>query len=128
VAALLVYELTLGMLEPRSAEDFLHLLFTTSQGTELIVFGNGLGFLFALVALGLSAVSFPLILDRQATLGTAIMTSVDAVVKNPIAMLAWGAIVAVLLMLGALPALVGLAVVFPILGHATWHVYRKVVG
>lgn len=127
VTALLLYQLTVGQHEPQDAGDFLRLLVATPEGMELIVFGNGLGFIFALVALAISAISFPLILDRQVSLGTAILTSVDAIVKNPIPMLAWGLIVGALLFVGALPALVGLAVVFPILGHATWHVYRKVV-
>ena len=128
VTALLLYQLTVGQHAPQDAADFGRLLFATPEGWMLILLGNGFGLLFALVALAISAVSFPLILDRHVSLGTAIITSVDAIVKNPVPMLAWGLIVAVLLFVGALPALVGLAVVFPILGHATWHLYRKVVA
>ena len=128
VTALLVYDLTVGALAPQTVADFARVLFTTSEGFTLIVVGNALGFVFALTALAISAISFPLILDRHVGLGAAIMTSVDAIVKNPVPMLVWGLIVAVSLLIGALPALFGLAVVFPILGHATWHLYRRVVG
>jgi uncharacterized membrane protein len=72
-------------------------------------------------------VSFPLMLDRHATAIDAIRTSLRAVMKNPFAMGAWGLTVAVLLVIGSLPFFVGLAVVLPVLGHATWHLYRKVV-
>ena len=73
-------------------------------------------------------VSFPMLLDRNVGVATAVRTSVRAVVANPGAMAAWGLIVAALLLLGCLPALVGLAVVMPLLGHGTWHLYRKVVA
>jgi uncharacterized membrane protein len=79
------------------------------------------------VVLCISVVSFPLMLDRHATVIDAIRTSLGAVLKNPIAMAAWGLIVALLLAVGALPFFVGLAVVLPVLGHATWHLYRKLV-
>jgi uncharacterized membrane protein len=72
-------------------------------------------------------VSFPLMLDRHATAIDAIRMSLRAVMKNPLAMAVWGLIVAALLVIGSLPFFVGLAVVLPLLGHATWHLYRKVV-
>ena len=93
----------------------------------LIVFGNGIGLLFAMIALAISVVSFPLIIDRHVTAGTAIMVSVDVVVHNPVVMAVWGFVVAMALLLGTLPALAGLVIVFPVLGHATWHLYRRVV-
>ncbi len=89
--------------------------------------GCGVGLLFALVALAMSVVSFPLLLDRKVTLTTAVTTSVKAVLANPVPMLAWGVIVAAGLVLGSLPLLLGLIVVMPVLGHATWHLYRKVL-
>ena len=107
---------------------FVIALFGTRAGWTLIVVGNVAGLGFALVALAISAISLPMILDRHVGAGTAILTSVDAIVKNPVPMAVWGLIVGVSLFVGALPALVGLAVVFPILGHATWHLYRRVVG
>jgi uncharacterized membrane protein len=99
----------------------------TPKGWSLIIVGCGVGFLFAVVALCVSVVSFPLMLDRHATAIDAIRTSLQAVRKNPFAMAAWGMIVAALLVIGSLPFFVGLAVVLPVLGHATWHLYRKVV-
>ncbi len=100
---------------------------TTPQGWWLIVVGCGVGFLFALVALCISVVSFPLMLDRHAGAGDAMVTSLRAVARNPVPMAAWGLIVAVLLVAGSLPAFLGLAVVIPLLGHATWHLYREVI-
>src|SRR6516225_7125079 len=107
--------------------DFVRRVLTTPQGWWLIIVGCGVGFLFALVALCISVVSFPLMLDRHAGAGDAMVTSLRAVALNPIPMAAWGLIVAVLLVAGSLPLFLGLAVVVPILGHATWHLYRKVV-
>ena len=72
--------------------------------------------------------SFPLLLDRPVGIATAVGTSVQAVRTNPVPMLAWGAIVAGALVVGAIPALLGLIVVMPVLGHATWHLYRAVVA
>ena len=100
---------------------------TTPQGWWLIVVGCGVGFLFALVALCVSVVSFPLMLDRHAGAGDAMVTSLRAVAHNPVPMAAWGLIVAVLLVAGSLPFFLGLAVVIPLLGHATWHLYREVI-
>ena len=106
--------------------DFAARVLTTPQGWWLIVVGCGVGFLFALVALCISVVSFPLMLDRHAGAGDAMVTSLRAVARNPMPMAAWGLIVALLLVLGSLPFFLGLAVVIPLLGHATWHLYRKV--
>src|SRR6267142_3140702 len=82
----------------------------------------------AVVALCISVVSFPLMLDRHAGAGDAMVTSLRAVARNPIPMAAWGLIVAALLVVGSLPFFLGLAVVIPLLGHATWHLYRAVVA
>jgi uncharacterized membrane protein len=126
-AALGIYWMTFGTQMPKSAEDFARQVFTTPAGWTLIVAGCGVGFLFAVVVLAISAVSFPMLLDRPVDAGTAIRTSVRALLTNPRTMLAWGLIVAILLLAGALPLFAGLAVVMPVLGHATWHLYRRVV-
>lgn len=107
--------------------DFVHRVLTTSQGWWLIVVGCGVGFLFALVALCISVISFPMMLDRHAGAGEAMVTSLQVAAKNPVTIAAWGLIVAVLLVIGSLPFFLGLAVVIPLLGHATWHLYRKAV-
>ena len=92
-----------------------------------MIVGNLIGFVFALVTLVISVISFPLLLDRDVGAAVAIQTSVRAVAKNPVAMATWGLIVALLLAVGSIPLFVGLAVVVPVLGHATWHLYRRVV-
>jgi uncharacterized membrane protein len=112
---------------PDAIGPFIRQVFTTQAGWELMVYGNAIGFVFALVAFCLTVISFPLLLDRDVGAATALMTSVRAVAANPMVMAAWGLIVAALLLLGSLPAFMGLAVVMPVLGHATWHLYRKLV-
>jgi uncharacterized membrane protein len=112
---------------PVSASDFVTQLVTTRRGAALIWYGVLLGFLFALTALAISAVAFPLLLDRPASAATAVAVSIRAVAANLMVMAVWGVIVVVLLAAGAIVFLIGLAAVLPILGHATWHLYRKVV-
>lgn len=127
-AAQAVYHVTMGHLPlPGSITEFLEQIFGTQAGWNLIVLGHAVGFLFAAIVLTLTVVSFPLLLDRQVGLRVAVRTSVRAVLANPVTMAIWGLIVAALLFLGCLPVFVGLAVVVPLLGHATWHLYRKVV-
>jgi uncharacterized membrane protein len=110
-----------------SIEEFLTQVLTTSQGWTLIVVGCGVGFFFALAAFAISAVSFPMILDRNVGVLTAVVTSVRAVAANPLTMALWGLIVAGALVIGSLPFFVGLIVVLPVLGHSTWHLYNKLV-
>jgi uncharacterized membrane protein len=126
-AADAIYIATFGHAPAASIPDFATRVLTTPEGWSLIIVGCGVGFLFAVVALCVSVVSFPLLLDRHTTAIDAIRTSLQAVRKNPFAMAAWGLIVAALLVIGSLPFFVGLAIVLPVLGHATWHLYRKVV-
>jgi uncharacterized membrane protein len=126
-AAYAIYLVTLGPEPPASIGSFVQDVFTTSAGWALIVVGVGVGFLFALLVLTISVVSFPLLLDRDVGLYTAVATSVRAVVANPGPMAVWGLIVAGGLAIGSIPLLLGLILVMPVLGHATWHLYRKVV-
>jgi uncharacterized membrane protein len=79
------------------------------------------------VALTISVVSFPLLLDRDVGAAVALLTSVRVVLANPLTMALWGLIVVALLVIGSLPMFIGLAVTLPLLGHATWHLYRKAV-
>ena len=127
VVAQIIYVVTLGPMPPVSVSSFASDVFTTSAGWTMIVVGIGVGFLFALLALAVSVVSFPLLLDRNVGIGNAVSTSMRAVATNPGVMALWGLIVACGLMLGSLPFFVGLVVVLPVLGHATWHLYRSVV-
>jgi len=128
VTAQAIYVAAFGYGSAAAVPDFAHRVLTTPQGWWLIVVGCGTGFLFALVALCVSVVSFPLMLDRQAGAGDAIVTSLRAVAANPVAMAVWGLIVAALLVAGSIPAFLGLTIVIPLLGHATWHLYRKVIA
>jgi len=123
-----LYRFILGPEPPASIAAFARDVFTTGAGWTLIVLGVGIGFLFAVLVLVTSVVSFPLLLDRDVSVGTAVRTSVRAVVANPGPMALWGLIVAGGLVIGSIPLFVGLVVVMPVLGHATWHLYRKVVG
>ena len=123
-----IYIAVFGYEGASSVRDFVTRVFTTPQGWWLIVVGCGVGFLFALVALCISVVAFPLMLDRHAGAGEAMVTSLRVAAKNPVTIAAWGLIVAVLLVLGSAPFFLGLAVVIPLLGHATWHLYRSAVA
>ncbi len=125
--AQLLYQSLFGYGSPQSISQFLSDILTTSAGWTLIIAGNGIGFLFAALALTISVVSFPLLLDRDVGAIVAMHTSVRAVLRNPLMMAAWGLFVAAALVIGSLPFLVGLAVVLPVLAHSTWHLYRKVV-
>ena len=125
-AAQLIYAVTLKT-PPDSIMDLLRRTFTTPAGWALIILGNGVGFLFAALAFAISVISFPLMLDRHLGAADAVRCSVRAVLHNPGPMALWGFIVAGGLVLDSLPFLLGLTVVLPILGHATWHLYRRVV-
>jgi uncharacterized membrane protein len=129
VAAWGIFQATLASTLPRqpSAALFAHAVLFTAPGREMIAMGMGVGFLFALLAMLLSVVSFPLLLDRDMGLDTAIGTSFRAVSANPGPMALWGLIVATLLLVGSALVFVGLMVAIPVLGHATWHLYRKLI-
>jgi uncharacterized membrane protein len=127
VTALALYDGLFGSEPPDSISQFLKEIFTTTRGWVLIIVGHALGALFAAVALTVGVVSFPLLVDRDVGAVVALQTSVRAIVANPATMAAWGIIVGALLAIGSVPFFVGLAVVIPILAHATWHLYRKLV-
>jgi uncharacterized membrane protein len=123
-----IYVANFGYAAPESISQFAHDVLFTRQGWTLILVGNFVGFLFAVVALAISVVSFPLLLDRDVGAAVALLTSVRVVVANPLTMALWGLIVVALLVIGSLPLFIGLAVTLPLLGHATWHLYRKAVA
>lgn len=123
-----VYLATMGPAAPASAAQFLRDVITTTQGWAMIAIGLPLGFLFAALVLVTSVISFPLLLDRPVGVPVAVVTSVRVARESPGTVALWGLVVAGALVLGALPFLVGLAVVMPVLGHATWHLYRRAVG
>ena len=123
-----IYIADFGYAPPKSIASFLRDVFTTPAGWNLIVVGNLVGFLLAVAVLVISAVSFPMLLDRDVGAAGALATSIRVVAKNPLTMAVWGLIVAALLLIGSLPLLLGLTVVMPVLGHATWHLYRRAVS
>ncbi len=127
VVAELIYDATLGPQPPAGWLSFFYAVFTSAPGWEMIVLGISAGAVFAVLVLVIASISFPLLLDRPATLKTAIRTSVAAAARNPFPLALWGAIVAAGLALGTLPAFAGLIVVLPVLGHGTWHLYRAMV-
>jgi len=122
-----IYVASFGYGKPQSLTQFFQDVLFTREGWKLIIVGNLVGFLFAASVLTISVVTFPLLLDREVGAAVALLTSVRAVLLNPFTMALWGLIVAALLFVGSLPFFLGLPVVLPVLGHATWHLYRKVV-
>ncbi len=122
-----LYVALFGSTPPESFIQLIANILGTPQGWKLIGFGTAIGFVFAVVSLSISVVSFPLLLDRDVDIPVAILTSVRAVLTNPFTMALWGIIVASILAIGFLLLFIGLAVAVPILGHSTWHLYRKVV-
>ncbi len=127
MAANAIYVAIFGYAPPAAIGVFLSDVFTTEAGWRMIVAGNIVGFFFAVLALVISVASFPLLLDRDVGAAVALGTSIRVVLDNPVTMAVWGLIVAALLVIGSLPAFLGLAVVVPVLGHATWHLYRRTV-
>ena len=100
----------------------------TPDGLAMLAVGTVVGAGFAGVLFAITVVGLPLLLDKELDFVTAMITSVSAVLQNPVPMLLWGVLVAGLLFLGMLPAFLGLFVVLPVLGHATWHIYRAVLA
>jgi uncharacterized membrane protein len=126
VVAALLWDGLIGV-TPTSLSNLLLLVFGTAGGWALIVIGNLVGLAFAALVLTLSVVSMPMLVDCDVDARTALDTSVRAVMVNKGPMARWGLTVAALLVLGSIPAFVGLAVVLPVLGYATWHLYTHMV-
>jgi uncharacterized membrane protein len=111
-----------------SFKEFLTVVLTTNEGLLFLAIGNLEGAALSLILFALTVVSFPLLLDREVDFVTAMVTSVRAVVTSPLPMIGWAAIIVVLLIVSALPYFLGLVVTVPLLGHTTWHLYRKIVA
>ncbi len=127
VIAHALWMVTLGPMPQGTPGEFLRQVLTTGAGWTMFLVGMAVGFCFALVVLATSAMSFPLLLDHGVGVPTALATSWKVFLANPGVMLTWGVVVAVLLFVGSIPFFLGLIIVFPILGHATWHLYRKAI-
>ncbi|MCB1471780.1 MAG: DUF2189 domain-containing protein [Rhodobiaceae bacterium] len=123
----LLLALFIGFEPIASYADFFHALFTTPNGLIFLAVGHVVGAILAVILFSLSVISFPILLDRDIDFITAMITSVQTVVKNPLPMLGWAFVVVMLLIAASLPMFLGLVVVLPILGHATWHIYRMAI-
>jgi len=122
-----VYYATLGSSTDAAGAPFFQRVFTTGAGWEMIIIGCLSGAVFAVATLAVSVISFPLILDRPVTATQAVSASFHAMARNPLFVFGWGAAVAIGLTLGSIPCLLGLVIVLPVFGHATWHVYRRMI-
>lgn len=126
--AQLIYMQIFGDETPKSISGFISQIFETPEGIRLIVLGHAVGFVFAALIFSISVISFPLLLDRDVSAPVAAVTSLKAVAANPVPMAVWAFIVAAALAIASIPFFIGLAVAVPLLGHATWHLYRKTVA
>ncbi|MGD1878636.1 MAG: DUF2189 domain-containing protein [Kiloniellaceae bacterium] len=120
--------LFIGLRAPTSLDGFLQMVLNTPEGLMFLGVGHLVGAVMALALFALTVVSFPLLLDRDVDFVTAMITSVRAVVTNPVPMIGWAFVIMILLMIAMAPFFVGLFVALPILGHTTWHLYRKLVA
>ncbi len=127
-SAAVIYTVFFGPEPPASLTAFLSDLFTTSDGWGMIILGNIVGAVFAVIVLAVSVVSLPLLVDRNVGAGAAVGASLRAFIKNPVILLRWGIMVAAILFVAAIPLLIGLAFALPVLGYATWHLYTRIVA
>jgi len=101
-------------------------VFTTPNGLGMLAVGSAVGALFALLLYMITVLALPLLLDREVDFVTAMITSFQYVLANPVVMLTWAAFIAMITFAALLPMFLGLLIVLPILGHATWHLYRLI--
>ena len=110
-----------------SLQQFITVVLTTNEGLLFLAIGNAVGAALSLILFSLTVASFPLLLEHEVDFVTAMVTSVRAVVTSPLPMIGWAAVIVILLTVSALPYFLGLVVTLPVLGHATWHLYRRIV-
>ncbi|MBV9559900.1 MAG: DUF2189 domain-containing protein [Bradyrhizobium sp.] len=111
-----------------SLHEFMTVVLTSNEGLLFLAIGNLDGAALSLILFSLTVVSFPLLLDRDVDFVTAMVTSVRAVVASPLSMIGWAAVIVLLLVVSSLPYFLGLVITVPVLGHATWHLYRRIVA
>jgi uncharacterized membrane protein len=111
-----------------SLHEFITVVLTTNEGLLFLAIGNAVGAALSLILFSLTVVSFPLLLDRDVDFVTAMITSVRAVVTSPLPMISWAALIVILLAVSAMPYFLGLVVTLPVLGHTTWHLYRRIIA
>ncbi|CAH1651886.1 DUF2189 domain-containing protein [Chelatococcus asaccharovorans] len=125
-AAVIIYALFFGLRAFPGLDGVVAMLLTTPEGWGMLVVGSAVGGLFAAFSFAISTFAIPMLLDEKTDAFTAMGTSISLVWNNLPVMLAWGAIVLALFLLSVATGLIGLIVVFPLLGHATWHSYRAI--
>lgn len=125
--AMMLFALFFGHAQFPPLSELPATLLLTQHGVGLLVVGTAVGAMLAILSFALSAVSVPLLMHRQSDFFTAIATSIKALTQNPRAMLLWAGLIAGLMILGMATMFVGFIVVFPLIGHATWHAYQAVV-
>ena len=111
-----------------SLQEFITVVLTTNEGLLFLAIGNAVGAALSLILFSLTVVSFPLLLDRDVDFVTAMITSVRSVVASPLPMIGWAALIVILLAVSAMPYFLGLVVTLPVLGHTTWHLYRRIIA
>jgi len=124
----LLLALFLGFKIPASLAAFATIVTTTPEGMLFLLVGTIVGGVIATVLFSLTVISMPLLLDQEIDFVTAMLTSIRTVIENPMAMLTFGLIVAATAVISMLPLFAGLFVALPVLGHATWHLYRRAIG
>ena len=117
----------LGRMSFVTFDDFISIITTTQEGLIFILVGHIVGAFFALLLFSTTVISFPFLLEKEVDFITAMITSFKTVLASPFVMLSWGILVTLSVMLSFIPAFLGLLVVLPILGHTTWHIYKKAV-
>lgn len=127
IAAGVLYAWLFNWATPTSISQFLGMVFTTKRGWALIIGGAAIGAIFGWIVLALSVVSLPMLVDRDVGAAEAVSASWRAAHANKPEMIRWGLIVLGLLVIGCVPAFVGLAVVLPWLGYSTWHLYTRLI-
>lgn len=127
MVAQMLYLARFGDFPPATFTRFVEMVMASPDGWTLILWGNFAGLCFAVIALATSIIAFPLLIERDIGAVAAIDTCLRATFANPVPVALWGLVVAVSLAVGMASLLVGLVVILPVLGHATWHLYRKMV-
>ncbi|MBO6718730.1 MAG: DUF2189 domain-containing protein [Rhizobiaceae bacterium] len=124
----LLIALFLGRLSFATLDKFISIVFTTTEGWLFLAVGHAVGAALALGLFSITVVSIPLLMERECDFVTAMITSVKTVLANPVVMLGWGVFVTVAVIAASLPLFAGLLVVLPILGHATWHIFKAAIA
>jgi len=124
----LVLALTMHYRGARSLEHFFESLFSTGEGITFLLIGSIIGAVISTILFSVTVISMPLLLDKEVDIVTSMITSVKAVLQRPPVMLGWGALIGAMTLLAAAPAFLGVIVLFPVLGHASWHLYERLVS